>query len=67
MDYQDVEEYIFTKMEKGLETFILYTGVIAILQKTYTIARAVGESVKLTVSTRQICVFIVLRISPTEM
>lgn len=37
------------------------------LPKMYTIARAVGNKCKTNVSTRQICVFIVLRISPTEM
>ena len=37
------------------------------LPKMYTIARAVGNKCKTSVSTRQICVFIVLRISPVEM
>lgn len=53
-------------MVKGLETFILYTGVNHLL-KTYTIARTVGDKCKTIVSTRRICVFIVLRISPVEM
>lgn len=35
--------------------------------ETYTIARTVGDKCKTIVSTRRICVFIVLRISPTEM
>lgn len=52
--------------KKGLETIILYTEV-TIFQKKYTIARTAGNKCKTIVSTRRICVFIVLRISPTEM
>lgn len=36
-------------------------------KKMYTIARTVGDKCKTIVSTRRICVFIVLRISPVEM
>lgn len=61
-----IKNSILNKMVKGFGNLHFVYGVNH-LPKMYTIARAVGNKCKTNVSTRQICVFIVLRISPIEM